>query len=247
MMTLSDQLKPIALIPARSGSKRIENKNIIELNGHPLLAYSIRAAINSGCFTQVLCVTDSVEYKKIAEKYGASVPELRPDNISGDKSPDIEWINWVFGVLENRGETFDSLAILRPTNPFRSSRTIIKAFDAFISNQPSHSLRAVSKVTEHPGKMWKLTGRYMTPILPYDNAQVPWHSSQMANLPPVYIQNASLEIVWKDVVSRTNTISGEVITPYISDGYEGFDINNPLDLIIANNLISEGVAHVEAI
>ena len=82
--------KAVALIPARSGSKRVPNKNIKLINGHPLLAYSIKSALDSNVFDEVICATDSEEYAKIANYYGASVPFLRSKNISGDSSPDFE-------------------------------------------------------------------------------------------------------------------------------------------------------------
>ena len=77
--------RSVAFIPARSGSKRIPHKNIRELNGHPVLAYSIRAAIDSGVFDSVICATDSEVYADAARHYGADVPLLRPSEISGDK------------------------------------------------------------------------------------------------------------------------------------------------------------------
>ena len=92
---MENKLKKIALIPARSGSKRIRDKNIRLLNGHPLIAYSIRTAIDSGIFDAVVCITDSQEYANIAKYYGAEIPMLRPQNISGDTSLNVELqIRW---------------------------------------------------------------------------------------------------------------------------------------------------------
>ena len=82
----------VALIPARSGSKRVVNKNITPLNGHPLIAYSIVSAIESNIFDQVVVSTDSEEIKNISEYYGANVPFIRPSEYSQDKSPDILWV-----------------------------------------------------------------------------------------------------------------------------------------------------------
>ena len=117
--------KSIALIPARSGSKRIKDKNIKLLNGHPLIAYTIRAAIDSKIFDKVVCVTDSKKYKKIAEKYGAVVPCLRPKKISNEKSPDIEWVSWIMKKMDKN--YFKFFSILRPTSPLRDERVIKKA------------------------------------------------------------------------------------------------------------------------
>ena len=92
--------RSVAFIPARSGSKRITDKNIKLLNGHPLMAYSIRAAIDSNVFDTVICATDCEEYADIAKFYGAKVPFLRPESISGDKSPDIEWVKLMLNTLK---------------------------------------------------------------------------------------------------------------------------------------------------
>ena len=84
--------KLVCFIPARSGSKRIPDKNIKDLCGHPLLAYTIVPALESNCFEKVIVCTDSKEYGDIAETYGAEVPFLRDKKISEDLSPDIDWV-----------------------------------------------------------------------------------------------------------------------------------------------------------
>ena len=110
----------IALIPARSGSKRLPHKNIKLLNGHPLIAYSIVTAIESKIFDKVIVCTDSKEYADIACKYGAHVPYLRnPDN-AASTSPDIEWVSEAFNYCENHYSSVEYFSILRPTNPCRS-------------------------------------------------------------------------------------------------------------------------------
>ena len=87
------KLHQIALIPARSGSKRLPGKNIKNLNGVPLIAYSIKSALNSKLFTEVIVSTDSQEIAEIAVHWGASVPVLRPPEYASDTSPDIEWVS----------------------------------------------------------------------------------------------------------------------------------------------------------
>ena len=146
----------VAFIPARSGSKRVKNKNIKLLNGHPLMAYSIRAAIDSGVFDAVICATDSEEYANIARHYGAEVPFLRPEDISGDKSPDIEWVKLMLNTLGKGDRFFDAFSILRPTSPFRLPETIRLAWQIFQDTLGADSLRAVEKCKQHPGKMWSI-------------------------------------------------------------------------------------------
>ncbi|MCU0590503.1 MAG: hypothetical protein MUC57_03410, partial [Desulfobacterales bacterium] len=90
----SDGPSVVALIPARSGSKRVPDKNIRPLAGHPVIAYSISAAVQSGIFAAVIVSTDSERYAEVARYYGAEVPFLRPGEFSGDTSPDIEWVEY---------------------------------------------------------------------------------------------------------------------------------------------------------
>jgi CMP-N,N'-diacetyllegionaminic acid synthase len=236
--------KAIALIPARSGSKRIVNKNIKPLNGHPLIAYSIRAAIESKVFDKVVCVTDDKTYASVAQYYGAEVPRLRPKEISGDKSFDIEWVQWILSDLLKVGESYDLFSILRPTNPFRLPSTIQRAWNLFLEEDKADSLRAVQKVTEHPGKMWLIDKKRMFPLLPFQNDGVPWHSSQYTSLPEVYVQNASLEIAWTKVALQSGSIAGNSIIPFVSEGLEGFDINNPEDWILAEHFIDSSEAKI---
>src|SRR5687768_6175754 len=114
----------VALIPARAGSKRLANKNIRLLAGHPVIAYTIAAARESGIFDAIIVSTDSAEYAEIARHYGAEVPFLRPAPMAGDLSPDIEWIEHALGELREHGREFDCFSLLRPTSPFRRSETI---------------------------------------------------------------------------------------------------------------------------
>lgn len=228
----------VAIIPARSGSKRIPDKNITLINGHPLIAYTIHAAKESGIFDKVYVATDSALYAEIAISYGAEVPSLRANSISGDHAPDILWVNWA--ITEWGLSTYEALAILRPTSPLRSSDDIRKAWKLFSDFKHADSIRAVTKSSIHPGKMWTITGDLISPVLSFHLDGVPWHSCQTAKLQPVFFQNASLEIVWIESVLNSNTISGSTIIPYFSDGHSGFDINEPLDLLFLDFLISIG-------
>jgi N-acylneuraminate cytidylyltransferase len=227
----------VALIPARSGSKRVSDKNIRMLGGHPLIAYTISAARKSGIFSAIVVSTDSVQYADIARKYGGEAPFLRPNEMAGDLSPDIEWIQHAINQLRGEGREFDCFSILRPTSPFRTSDTIQRAWNAFISQQGLDSLRAVQKCREHPGKMWVVRGKRMYPLLSIGPSEVPWHSTPYQALPEVYSQNASLEIAWTRVVTEGHTISGEVIMPFFTEGYEGFDVNHPYDWRLAEELV----------
>jgi len=230
----------VALIPARSGSTRIPHKNVRNLGDHPLLAYTVASALKSGVFQDVIVSTDSEPYAQIARYYGAEVPFLRPGEIAGDKSPDIDWIAYTLERLRQSDRSYDCFSILRPTSPFRQPETIRRAWIEFVSEKGVDSLRAVEKCSEHPGKMWVIQGRRMTPLLPLGPVEQPWHSSQYQALPLVHVQNASLEIAWTRVVYETRSIAGHTVMPFLTQGYEGVDVNRPVDWMVAEALLASG-------
>lgn len=237
----------VGLIPARAGSKRVSDKNIRPLAGHPVIAYTIAAALQSEIFAAVIVSTDSPQYAEIARHYGAEVPFLRPAEFAGDLSPDIEWVEYTLERLRSTGRSYDCFSILRPTSPFRLPETIRRAWREFLAEEGVDSLRAVEKCRQHPGKMWVVRERRMLPLLPLGPAEQPWHSSQYQSLPEVYVQNASLEIARSRVVFEGRTIAGTVLMPFFTKGYEGFDVNNPYDWDLAEHLVRKGMARLPGI
>jgi CMP-N,N'-diacetyllegionaminic acid synthase len=237
----------VALIPARAGSKRVPNKNVRSLAGHPLMAYTIAAAIQSEVFSSVVVSTDCELYAKIAKYYGAEVPFLRPAAFAGDLSPDIEWVEYTLKRLKDQGHPYDCFSILRPTSPFRLPETIRRAWETFLAEAGVDSLRAVEKCKQHPGKMWVVRGSRMVPLLPLSPAEQPWHSSQYQALPEVYVQNASLEIAWSRVVFEGRTIAGSVVVPFFTRDHEGLDVNNPYDWQLAEETVNIGGAPLPTI
>ena len=237
----------VGLIPARAGSVRVPDKNIRPLAGHPLIAYTIAAALESNVFSDVIVSTDSEKYAEMARYYGAEVPFLRPSELAGDISPDIEWLDYTLKRLQEDNRKYDCFSILRPTSPFRLPETIQRAWQAFLSAEGVDSLRAVEKCQQHPGKMWVIRGERMMSLLPLSPPEQPWHSSQYQSLPEVYVQNASLEIAWTRVVLEERTIAGNVLMPFLTKEYEGFDVNNPYDWNLAEHLVSKGDVQLPAI
>lgn len=248
-------MKVIALIPARSGSKRIPGKNVRMLNGHPLLFYTIAAAQESGIFDAIYVSSDDPRICYMAGLRGAT-PVPRPEEFATDTSPDIEWIDHFFSVYRSVDSdpdtkckvTPDAFAILRPTSPFRSAETIRRAWDEFQGKQPCSSIRAVSN-GPNIQKMWwveengtlKCIG--VGYILDRMGRKIRLHScpSQLA-VQKTYIQNASLEISWTKNVTENYSISGDYIKPFFTQGYEGFDLNTEEDWILAEALIGRGLA-----
>ena len=220
----------VALIPARAGSVRVPGKNIAPLAGHPLIAYSIAAARESGLFGSVVVSTDSEEIADVARRYGADVPSLRPAAMAGATSPDIEWVRHALA-----GTDWELFSILRPTSPFRTAATIRRAWERLHAVPGADSLRAVRPVREHPGKMWRLEGELMVPLLPQSPGAVPTHSRQTASLEPVFVQDSSLEIAWTRIVAA-GEIAGQRVVPFFPEGVEGLSIDYPDELAAAERL-----------
>jgi CMP-N,N'-diacetyllegionaminic acid synthase len=247
-------MKMVALIPARAGSKRIPGKNTKLLAGHPLIAYTIAAARESEVFSEVWVSSDDALTLALASVHGADTIR-RSDECATDESPDVGWVK---ETLSGIGfSVFDSFAILRPTSPFRTAAAIRRAYDQFKRSEV-HSIRAVQPVKEHPGKMWQVENGCLTPLLTGDFPVTrgwdqgagfghPWHSRPTQTLPSVYVQNASLEMAWTYVVKSFGTISGRKIAPFFTEGYEGYDINDPEDWATAERLIEEGLVELPSL
>ena len=159
---MTERPSVVALIPARSGSKRLAHKNVRPLGEHPVIAYTIAAAVASKVFDAVIVSTDSEAYADIARHYGAETPFLRPAEASGDRSPDIDWVSLTIDRLDASGRRYDAFSLLRPTSPFRKPETIQRAWRQFLAAEGADSLRAVEPVEQHPGKMWVVRGHWMT-------------------------------------------------------------------------------------
>jgi CMP-N,N'-diacetyllegionaminic acid synthase len=229
----------IALIPARSGSERVPDKNVRLLAGHPLLAYAIASARKAGIFDRIVCSTDSGKIAEVAQRYGADIPFLRPTELATSTSPDIEWITHTLAQVD---EHYDLFAIVRATNPFRGPEVLQRGLQQLLATPEADSIRAVELVKQHPGKMWVLEGKTMRPLLDQSHLESAWHAGQYQALPEIYVQNSALEIAWTRVVSQTGTREGRVVAPYLTRGYEGFNIDEEDDWDRARRLLDAGEA-----
>lgn len=134
-------MSSLAIIPARSGSKGLPDKNIRILNGKPLLAYTIEAARDSGIFDEIMVSTDSLGYAKIAEEYGASVPFIRSEENAGDYANSWGGVSEVLEEYGKIGKNFNDFCLLQPTSLLRVGEDIRNAYDCF------HSKNAVAVVS----------------------------------------------------------------------------------------------------
>lgn len=148
----------LAIIPARSGSKGLPNKNIKELCGLPLIAWSIKAGLKSKYIDKVVVTTDSQEYAEIAKSYGAEVPFLRPNELSLDTSTTFDSIKHTIDFYRNQlNQIFDYIVLLEPTSPLRETNDIDNAIELLFANQKASSIVGISKSeSQNPAFLVKL-------------------------------------------------------------------------------------------
>ena len=155
-------MKIIGLIPARSGSKGIKDKNIVDFRGKPLIAHTIDSSNQSKLITRTLVSTDSRKYADIALNYGAEVPFIRPPDISKDLSRDSDVFIHIIKELNLKDE--DIVVYLRPTNPLREKGLIDKVLNLLVSKKLP-AIRTISKAQFSPYKMVFLKNEEITPVL----------------------------------------------------------------------------------
>lgn len=188
----------IGVIPARSGSKRVPGKNIKNLGGRPLIAYSIEAGVKASCIDRVMLSTDSSEIVAIGRQYGAEAPFLRPAGISGDKISDTPVLAHVADSLEeHEGYQTDIIVLLRPTTPFRDPGLIDRCIDKLVTSG-ADSVRSVRAVGHwHPYWMLNVdSDGWASPFLPGKTVDT-YYQSQL--LPDLYKHDG-----YCDVIRRKN-------------------------------------------
>ena len=215
-----------ALIPARSGSKRVPNKNIKDFFGFPLIAYSIAYARNSSLIRDILVSTDSQEIGEIASKFGVTDVILRPQEISSEQSLDIEWIEHIDSVKQIKSEY---AAIIRPTSPLRSQLLLSDMWN-LLRKSKCDSIRTVKRVKEHPGKMWRLEeDGEIKPLLNQLAGQTATHAMQYASLPTIFVQTSVLEVFKVESMRETRTREGNRICGYPTSGLDSWAIDETED------------------
>jgi N-acylneuraminate cytidylyltransferase len=235
-------MKILCLIPARSGSKGLPDKNIKIMVNKPLLAWSIEQAKNTTYYKQglmrIIVSTDSEKYKQVALKWGAEVPFLRPKKISEDLSTDYEFIKHALDwFLTEESYVPDIILQLRPTQPCRKTELIDKCIDIFLEERTNYnSLRTVIEINKTPYKMFKIENNILKPYLhEYKGLKEPFNNCRQI-FPKNYLLNGCVDIFNRNIVDE-GMISGKRIYPYIMDS-NNVDIDNNNDWKEAEALIS---------
>lgn len=207
----------LALIPARSGSKGVPNKNILNFGGHPLIAWSIQAAIKTAEITDVVVSTDSIEYQKIAESYGAEVPFLRPDSISEDSSGDFEFVDHAIEYLAQRGDEFDYIVHLRPTTPIRNPELLSKAIHRFASCDNSKTaLRSLHATSESMYKGFEIAPDGTLLTIFDKNNDVEAANAPRQKFPSTYVANGYVDILRTEFVRKHKRIHGSNVEAFVT-------------------------------
>jgi len=225
------------IIPARSGSKGILNKNIRLLGGHPLLAYAIVAARFSKKINNIYVSTDSEEFAAISETYGAKALYLRPKNISEDDSTDIDFFKYHIDFsIQNGIEIPDLLVNLRPTTPLRQRGVIDDAIAKFLADKNSTSLRSAHKINLTPYKMFKRDGSHMKPFLLKDSIKES-HSAPRQLFEDVFVGNGYIDIIDPKLIIKQDVLYGDHI--YLYETNIASDIDAIEDLNISEKELSK--------
>ena len=188
-------MKIVALIPARAGSKGVPNKNIRPLGGHPLIGWSIAACMNSKYIEEVVVSTDSPEYAEIAKNYGAKVPFLRPSELSGDSSTDIEFVLHALEWFGSHSAVPDYIVHLRPTTPFRTTEYIDLAIDAFLNSENKTALRSVHHMSESAYKTFEISNEGLLRRLGSTSTDLDVANNARQEFPATYIANGYVDVL----------------------------------------------------
>ncbi|WP_311734695.1 acylneuraminate cytidylyltransferase family protein [Clostridium chauvoei] len=220
-------------MPARSGSKGIKDKNIIDLNGKPLIAHTIENAKKSNIFTDIIVSTDSDVYADISRSFGAWVPFLREENLSKDTSSTEEVLLDVIKRLREMGKEYDYFVLLQPTSPLRTNKDIIKAANLIIDEE-LNSVVSVCEMDHSP---------LLSNTLPSDLSLKDFinknNLKRRQELGTFYRINGAIYICRVKNYEITKSFYEDKSKAYIMDRASSIDIDEPVDLIVAKALMKD--------
>lgn len=244
-------MQVLAVIPARSGSKSVPHKNIREIGGKPMLAYSVEHAKASRYINRVIISTDSEKYAKIAKEYGAEVPFLRPAEYATDTALDYDvFYHALTWLKENENYIPDIVVQLRPTYPIRKITDIDAMIELLLEHPEADSVRSMAKASEIPYKMWLVeksgSGRNRTEnsalsasvlgkVSPLMKDIPECYNMPRQQLPEVYYQNACIDIFRPEVVLDKHSMSGDYILGYEME--DNYDIDTEEDFMRALQML----------
>ena len=216
----------LTIIPARGGSKGLPGKNTKLLAGYPLIAYSIKAALDSSLISRIIVSTDSPKIAEIALGFGAEVPFIRPARYALDLSTDLEvFVHALEWLKKHENYSPDLVVQLRPTSPIRFLSDIHDSIQK-LQNSSADSLRFVTEAFHTPYKMWQINeDQYIKPLLRTERNPEPYNQPRQ-NLPVVYWQTGTLDVIKTKTITENYSMSGGKILPYIIEQKFAVDIDD---------------------
>lgn len=223
-------MKNLAIIPARSGSKRLRDKNIIDLNGKPLIYYTIKSALDSCCFEEVMVSTDSEKYANIAKQCGAKVPFLRSEEMSSDCAATWDTVREVLSYYKAKSINFEHVTVLQPTSPLRNKNDIIGVF-RLLDKVKANNVVTVSEV-EHPVQWcFKLPENGLMDEM----AKSPYNYMKRQDLEPYYRENGAVYVInAKKIMDPKYDFYSDRCFAYIMPLTRSIDIDTKMDLLLAS-------------
>jgi CMP-N-acetylneuraminic acid synthetase len=232
----------LAVIPARSGSKGVPKKNIRTFLGQPLIAHTIKSALESKCFVDVLVTTDSREIQDIALQFGAISPFLRPKELSHDTALATDTIR--HAVLEYEkmlGKRVDHVMMLQPTTPTRTSVHICEAIKMFVGSDAESCMSVVQVDNAHPIKMKRIVGEYLV-----DFIETGLENPPRQLLPPVHIVNGAIYLVKRDILVDSKSFKGKKCIPYCMSAVDSVNIDSEIDFKFAEFVMQEVLNEIDS-
>jgi N-acylneuraminate cytidylyltransferase len=208
--------KVIALIPARSGSKGVPNKNTRLLGGHPLIAWSIMAAKKARSIDRVIVSTDSYEYAQLAIQLGAEAPFLRPAEISGDRSTDFDFIAHALDWFADNGGEPEYIVHIRPTTPFRDPAQIDAAVRLFQNSKMATALRSAHEMSESAYKTFEIAPEGQFKRLGADGTALDAANNARQQFPATYQANGYVDVLSTRFIRDNGLIHGDWVLPFIT-------------------------------
>jgi len=227
----------VALIPARSGSKGVRNKNLRVLQKKSLLDWSIRAARETQGISRVVVSTNSSEFASAAKKAGAEVPFLRPELISQDNSTDLEFVMHALDFFYSEGQIPDLIIHLRPTTPFRDPKIMDQAItDGLIRRVGVTSMRSVHEMSESAYKSFEISnsGNLVSAFSRVSELDPANEGRQ--TFPKTYSPNGYIDLLFPDLILDSGLLHGNNVLPIITENT--IEIDGETDLSMAQALLS---------
>ena len=230
-------MKILAIIPARGGSKSVPRKNIRNLNGKPLIAYTIEAAKRiEDKFHKIIVSTDDEKIAEVSKHYGADVPFIRPSNLAEDKTPTYPVLQHAVNFVEkDDGINIDLIMLLQPTAPFRTTEDMLNCLNLSQTSNTDSVISVVQVFSYHPILMKKIENNRLTHFSIEEKEGTPRQLYE----PPAYMRNGAIYITKRKNLIEQNSIWGNSITPYVMPQERSYNIDDEIDFITSEMMMKK--------